>query len=367
MNTTPTDSFRPVHAAVLLAAGLALAGCSSDDNLDQFEYPVFPGIHSPAAAEKRQANAGLSGAALAYQAALIYETVLNYRAYDGIERPLTTEPNGRSNCERDGYVYYNRSELPIQTSFGNGRVDVSQVVAYGCTVGDEDDDTTVRATIGQLNFVNDEVPCAEGGGQCAIAYNSYGSESFTYAVQYLTPTGAGASDWRRVQIQGVTVDGPRAPVEVGGVSRAITERRQNLLIANSIATKTAAGAAEDETVVSLQFGNGVMPFVLREVVGVNQLELAGVLSSGSTRAESCTGGVFSVETVSRPTRSGTNLTTGELKLTTGSGSSAKVATLVFQANGDVAATDADSVAVTLTRTELEALRTACFQTVKVKR
>ena len=127
---------RMTSLAGAMAAGAMLMGCSSDDNLDRFEFPNFPSIAMAGADEDRRADADLTGDALAYQAALIYETTLNFRDYDAIERPLTDEPNGRTDCALDGYVHHDRFTAPYSGSFGEGPVDAEAVTAYGCTVAD---------------------------------------------------------------------------------------------------------------------------------------------------------------------------------------------------------------------------------------
>ncbi len=358
---------RMTSLAGAMAAGAMLMGCSSDDNLDRFEFPNFPSIAMAGADEDRRADADLTGDALAYQAALIYETTLNFRDYDAIERPLTDEPNGRTDCALDGYVHHDRFTAPYSGSFGEGPVDAEAVTAYGCTVADTEYNAAgERAVVGKLTFFEDEIDC--DGVDCTISYNSYVSPDFPYRVQYFGPAGAGQNERLRVELYGVTVDGPGEPIEVGGTARAVLERTQDLLVTNAIGLVSDAGVVSDQTVFTLKMDGGASgSFVRREIAGVNQLQLEGAIGSGSTRDDACVGGRFQVETVANLAVDAGNIVTGALALTSGTGDDAQEASLVFQPNGDVTVTDADGATDTLTRAALEALRTTCFQTVVAKR
>ncbi len=355
----PTKPLRSLRlAALMIAAGLALGACSENDNLGDFEYPNFPGIKTSAISDEADADADLTGDALAYQAALIYETVLNDRGYDGIQRPLT-EANGRQDCALDGYVYYKKEAIGFPLPpYGNGPFDISQVASFGCTVTDTG--TTMRAAVGELNFSNDDGDC--DGTPCAIAYNSYNN----FRVQYLTPAGAGAHAWQRAELHGSTLDGPGDAVTVGGIARDVLVKRQSLTYVNSVSTLTASGAVEGAKTYGIVYGVGGV-FERREIAGVNLIELDGRLTSGSDPGADCVGGELKVTTETGLTVAASNITAGELTLSTGSGDSLKEASLVFQANGDVALTDADNAISTVTRDEIEALRNTCFQTVVVKR
>lgn len=354
-------SFNAMTCAGLVAAGVMLAGCSEDDNIRS--YPSFPGISSIETANKRTALADLSGDGLAYQAALLYELVLNDRAFDQIDRPVDA-PLGTRDCAIGGFAYHNRAPRSIWTSFGDGTMNVSHVVAYGCT--EEENATTERMTLGQFSTALDEVPCADGPGLCEVAYSTYGGD-YTYGVQYLTKAGAGPRSWQRVEIRGYTTDGARE-VEIDGVDETVAEQRQNLLVASSVATLTAADTVDTERVLSLQYGEGDgfsgVPFVLQRVSG-NRLHLDGLLSSGAM-GDNCTGGRFTVDTDTLLTVAGSNIVAGTLTLKSGSGASAALATLNFQANGDVEAVTDDGTE-TLTRGNLQGIRDECFQTVAVKR
>lgn len=333
----------------LLAAGGLMAGCSSDDNLDGYrEYPTFPSITSTETATKRTTAATLVDDNLAYQAALLYEVVLNNRAYDEVDRPIS-EPDGSVDCQLDGFIYHKKETLNVGTPFGNGPLPVSQVVAYGCTTQETGSQTEVM-TLGQLNVAEGAVPCATATGitgNCDISYTSYGS-AYSYGVQYLTPAGAGVRDWDRVEIQGYAVDGPRE-VEIGGATEEVEEQRQNLLLASSVAKLSATDVVSDEKVFSMQYGStgsDSAPFVMQKLAD-GRLFLDGVLSSGAI-GEDCTGGRFTVDTEELLTPVGANITAGELVLKSGSGAGAPTATLVFQANGDVV-----SGATTITRAQID--------------
>ncbi len=357
---------RMTSLAGAMAAGAMLMGCSSDDNLDRFEFPNFPSIAMAGADEDRRADADLTGDALAYQAALIYETTLNFRDYDAIERPLTDEPNGRTDCALEGYIHHDRYTYNWPGPYGTGPVQVQQVTSYGCTVTDAEYNAAgQRAVVGQLSFIDDEV--TDDGAEQTISYSSWGTD-FPYRVQYLGPAGAGQNDRRRVEVHGVTLDGPGEPIEVGGTDRAVLERAQDLLVTNAIGLVSDAGVVSDQTVFTVRYGGGDDgEFVRREIAGVNQLQLEGAIGSGSTRDDACVGGRFQVETVANLAVNAGNIVTGTLALTSGTGDGAQEASLVFQTNGDINVTDADGATDTLTRAELEALRTTCFQTVVAKR
>lgn len=355
--------------AGVVVAGLILAGCSDDDNLDDFEsYPSFPLIATDGADADRRANAELSGAALAYQAALIYETTLNFRDFDGIQRPLGAEDtNGRHDCDIDGRVYYDRYSYNVSTAYGDGNVDEQSVVSYGCTVNDPSASSTERAVVGVLFFAQDQ-EVTRGSATNSISYTEFGDRS-AYRVQYLTPAGAGQNDRDRVEVHGFTLDGPGTPIEVGGTDRDVQEFTQDLLVTNAIGQVSDDGkTVTDQTVVTIRYGGGSDGrFVRREIQDVGQLQLEGALGSGSTRDASCVGGRFTLDTDVNLTVAGGNITGGTLSLASGSGASAEEATLVFQANGDVLATGDDGASATLTRAALETIRTTCFQTVVAKR
>lgn len=356
---------KPIHAmtcAGLVMAGVTLSGCSDNDKGFR-DYPTFPGIESQETGNKRAAHADLSGDSLKYQAALLYEVVLNDRAFDDIDRPVD-EPLGTRDCAVDGFLYHGRGSRQISTRLGSGAMNVSQVLAYGCTV---QVGTTERMTLGQFNVARNDLPCAGDPGLCDISYSSYGDGYYTYGVQYLTAPGAGIRNWDRVEIRGYTVDGPRK-VDVGGTIETAAEQRHNLLVATSVATLDG-NTVDTERVYSLQYGAGDgytgTPFVLQRLSG-NRRHLEGLLSSGAM-GTNCTGGRFTVETDTLLTVDGSNIVAGSLTLESGSGAGAQSATLNFQAlTGNVELVTGGGT-VTLTRSVIQDLRDECFRTVAVQR
>lgn len=352
--------------AGLLVAAAFVAGCSSSDNLDSGgrEYPVFPGI-SNTQAEQKYDRAATLAADLPYQAALIYEVVLNGRGYDQITRPVTM-PQGSRDCAVDGFIEHSKSAQPVTTPFGKGTLDVSSVLASGCTVEEGIDDTE-RMTLGNFVTFAGEVVCEEDDEEmCEVAYTLYNGY---YGVQYLTPLGAGVHDWKRVEIGGYTMDGPGlADLEdVGGAIEAVDEQQQRLVMFSSTAERNAAGTATGEKVFALQYGANTVPFVLQKLVSNGHLRLDGVLSSGVNRDE-CPGGRFNVDPVDDQLLqlAGDDLTAGKLALRVGSGSSLKTATLTFLADGDVEVVSGTDAPVVVSREDIEDLRAACFQTVPLK-
>lgn len=351
--------------AGLFAATAFITGCSSSDNLNSGrEYPVFPGISNAQTVEKYDRAATLA-ADLPYQAALIYEVVLNGRDYDQITRPVTL-PQGSRDCAVDGFIEHNKSSQTVTTPFGNGPLDVSSVLASGCTV-EEADNETERMTLGNFVTTAGEVVCEEDDEEmCQIAYTLYNGY---YGVQYLKPLGAGVHDWKRVEIGGYTVDGPGVAdlEDAGGAIEAVDEQQQRLVMFSSTAERSATGTATGEKVFALQYGANSVPFVLQKLVSNDHLRLDGVLSSGVNR-DDCPGGRFNVDPVDDQLLqlTGDDLTSGKLALRVGSGSSLKTATLTFLAGGDVEVVSGTDAPVVVSREDIEDLRTECFQTVPLK-
>lgn len=356
--------------AGLFAAATFMTGCSSSDNLNSGgrEYPVFPGI-SNTQVEQKYDRVATFGADLPYQVALIYEVVLNGRGYDQITRPVTM-PQGTRDCAVDGFIEHAKSSQAVITPFGQGPLDVSQVLASGCTVEEGGDDTE-RMTLGAFVTTAGDVVCKKANEDdedepCEIAYTLYNGY---YGVQYLKPLGAGVHDWKRVELGGYTVDGPGKAdlTAAGGAIEAVEEQQQRLVMFSSTAERSATGTATGEKVFAVQYGANSVPFVVQKLVSNDRLRLTGVLSSGVNR-DDCPGGRFRVDPVDDQLLQlvGDDLTAGKLALKAGNGSNEKHATLTFLAGGDVEIVVGTDAPVMVTREDIEDLRTECFQTVAVK-
>lgn len=371
---------RKLTSIAVVVAGLALTACSSDDNLDQFEYQNFPGIDTSELAGPIHEPAVLSGDSLKYQVALVADALLDLRPYDEVVRPLGDAERG-GKCELGGRQVLQVFAASIDSPhFPDSAVTVSQDTEYGCMTPDTAGGDTVRNVVGQIAFAQADADCA--GDDCTAEYNSYGTQAYPHRVQYLTPAGAGASDWRRVEIHGYSDDGPRQ-VTIDDASRQVYEQAQQLTLVNSIATLSGEGEQQqisDEKNFALIYGDASHAFVRSALLDDGSLMLEGPLASASNLGGVCGSGAFSVHTTEPAVVSGGSVTGGTLELVSGNDDDADAdadddavdddavtVTVAFDASGNATVTDGDGASSSVSHAEIENLRAGCLQQVAVKR
>lgn len=383
----------------LMAAGLAgllLAGCSSSDNLEEWTYATFPVINTASIIPQLNAYTDLDDVEqLAYQAALIYETVLNPHGYDEVNRTLPA-PSQREHrkwlrCPIDGRIWYERVNSSGAVSgyphLGSGSRVMSQVNTFGCYFTDDQEPQNEIITHGALGFLDDEVDGHD------VSYTAFAN----YALQYISEPAVEETLVRRAEIDGYYVEGP-IDVDasnpdgnpVGGSFEGDTavqiERRQRLRYATYV--EHDDGTDRDPTIVVIHrglTGVGGGAFWLRNSPGETAFRMAGPLASASmTEADVCGHGRIDVSTLAELSLTGNNIVAGELLLrgalvdeddaNAGGDEDESTTeperhnvTFSFAANGDVQVNDANGDSVVLIeRAAIDAVRDACFQTVPVR-
>jgi hypothetical protein len=364
----------------LLLAAFALGGCSSSSGGGN---PDFPRIDASELNAALAAPAALSGDALAYQAALIYDTVIDLRGHDGLSWPLADAEIKSGRCTQGGGLTGSRFHAHVDSPYTDLAMRVDHSNAHGCSRFTSDGDTLATA-VGQLEWAQREV-CDDVNGCGDVVYGRYGSGGTPYRSQRLESLDNVTLRDTRVEIAGGYDDGfgdplvETVPGENPGdpaveILIPVYERSQRFGYINSVETVSARpGDSVAETQFSLQVGAGSEPLVRFEVPSRNEVGLRGELASASSLGgldddgepidSPCHGGRMQIDTIEHLTISGNNIVDGEIELSNGTDS----ATLVFEAGGDVTITGSDSASNTLTRGDIEALRSACIRKLPVRR
>lgn len=382
-----------IGLAALGLAGLALAGCSSSDNLEEWTYATFPVINTTPIIPALNEYSDLADVEqLTYQAALIYDTVLEPHGYDEIVRSLPS-PSERERgkwlrCPIDGRIWYGQGSSSGAVSglphLGTGTRVASQVNVFGCNFTDDQTPPSDIITHGGLLFVDAEVEVDEE------SFDAHYTTFENYALQYISEPAEGETLTRRAEIDGFEVEGPitvdaddlDGPV-VGGSFEGDTaiqvEHRQRLRYATYIHEDD--GSESDPTIVVVHRGltSGGSFRLRRDSATAPAFRLAGPLTSASTIVgQGCGHGRIDISTVAELALTGDDISQGELMLRgdvidedeeveEGEERARHTVVFAFNATGDIEVLDGEGAFIAdLARGDIEAVRNACFQTVPVR-